>query len=147
MADEAANNFKVSAVGGAGSAGQPAQYMSGGAYGEGQENMDLQTAAKMNKSGVQIPKGVGQNAPTMNMGESVTPLNAFTTEPDVHPANGAALGPGQGPEALASTGMLDMQNNEDMMKLKAVLPIYKAYAETPNATNAFRNFTRWVDSQ
>jgi len=147
MADEAANNFKISAVGGAGSAGQPAQYMSGGAYGEGQENMDLQTAAKMNKSGVQIPKGVGQNAPTMNMGEGVTPLNAFTTEPDVHPANGAALGPGQGPEALASTGMLDMQNNEDMMKLKAVLPIYKAYAETPNATNAFRNFTRWVDSQ
>ena len=147
MADKAAKNFEVSATGGAGSAGQPAQYMSGGAYGEGQENMDLQTAAKMNKSGVNIPKGVGQNAPTMNMGEGVTPLNAFTTEPDVHPANGAALGPGQGPEALASTGMLDMQNNEDMMKLKAVLPIYKAYAETPGATNAFRNFTRWLDSQ
>ncbi len=147
MADKAANNFKVSAVGGAGSAGQPAQYMSGGAYGEGQENMELQTAAKMNKSGVNIPKGVGQNAPSMGMGEAVTPLNAFTTEPDVHPANGAALGPGQGPEALASTGMLDMQNNQDMMKLKAVLPIYKTYAETPGATNAFRNFTRWLDSQ
>jgi hypothetical protein len=43
--------------------------------------------------------------------------------------------------------MLDMQNNEDMMKLKAVLPIYKNHAETPNATNSFRNFTRWLDSQ
>jgi len=148
MADEAANNFKVSAVGGAGSAGQPAQYMSNDYERTGDAgNMELQTSAKMNKSGVNIPKGIGQNAPTMNMGEGVTPLNAFTTEPDVHPANGAALGPGQGPEALASTGMLDMQNNEDMMKLKAVLPIYKTYAETPGATNAFRNFTRWLDSQ
>lgn len=146
MAEKAESNFKVSATGGAGTTGQPATYMAGGDFGDG-GNMELQTSAMMNKSGVELPKGIGQNSPTMGMSDNVTPLDSFTSEPDVHPANGAALGPGQGPEALASTGMLDMQNNQDMMKLKAVLPIYKQYAETPNATNSFRNFTRWLDSQ
>ena len=84
---------------------------------------------------------------SLRAGGEVVPLNTFTQNLDEHPANGAALGPGAGPEALASTAMLEMQNNEDLVKLKAVLPIYKAYAESPNASNAFRNFTRWVDAQ
>ena len=147
MAEEAASNFKVSAVGGAGSAGQPAQYMSNNYEKTGDAgNMELQTSAKINKSGVQLPKGVGKNAPVMSSDE-VTPLSAFTTEPDVPVANGAVLGDGQGPEALASTTMLDMQNDEDMVKLKAILPILKARAETPYSTNALNNFVRWVDSQ
>jgi hypothetical protein len=147
MAQEASKNFGVSATGGAGSAGQPAQYMAGGAYGEGQENMELQTAAKMNKSGVSLPQGRSGGAPTMSAGAAPTPLTAPTERPDEHPATGAAYGPGGGPEMLASTGMLEAQNNEDIKKLKAFLPIYARHAESPDATNASRNFYRWLSSQ
>ena len=125
--------------------GQAARYAAG--IENAQDFLELQTQAPMSKSGVTTPKGIGQKAPVMNMGDEVTPLSAFTQNMDEHPATGAAMGPGAGPEVLASTSMLDMQNNEDMMKLKAVLPIYKAYAESPYATNSFRNFTRWVDAQ
>jgi hypothetical protein len=144
MADKANENFKVSATGGAGSAGQPAQYATG--IDRAQDFMELQTSAKLNKSGVELPRGVGKNAPVMST-EDVVPLGAFTQNLDEHPATGAAYGPGGGSEMLASNAMLDMQNDEDYKKFKAVLPIYKAYAESPYASNAFRNFTRWADSQ
>ena len=145
MAEKAENNFQVSAVGGAGASGQAAMDAPG--IDRAQDFMELQTSAKMNESGVKIPKGVGGKAPVMNMGGEVTPLDAFTQLPDEPGSNGAALGLGAGPEALASTAMLDMQNDEDYRKFKAVLPIYKAYAESPNASNSFRNFTRWADAQ
>jgi hypothetical protein len=147
MAQEANKNFGVSATGGAGSAGQPAQYMAGGAYGEGQENMELQTAAKMNKSGVTLPQGRSGGAPTMNAGAAITPLTAFTERPDEPGSTGAAMGNGGGPELLASTAMLEAQNNEDIQKLKAFLPIYAKHAESPEATNASRNFYRWLSAQ
>jgi hypothetical protein len=136
---------------GAGSArtdGQAARYAAG--IENAQDFLELQTQAPMNKSGVTTPKGVGQNAPTMNnlrAGGEVTPLDAFTQFPDEPGSNGALYGDGAGPEALASTAMLDMQNDEDYKKFKAVLPIYKAYAESPYASNSFRNFTRWADAQ
>lgn len=145
MATEASKNFQVSAVGGAGSAGQPAQYMAGGAYGEGKENMELQTAAKMNKSGVDIPQTRAGGAPTAVA--NIVPLTAASERPDEHPATGAALGPGAGPEILSSPAMLEAQNNEDLQKLQAFLPVYARIAESPNATNATRNFYRWLRAQ
>lgn len=146
MADEAAKNFEVSATGGAGSAGQPAQYMSGGAYGEGQENMDLQTSAKMNKSGVEVPANIGSGAINAAM-QDVVPLDAPTQRPYEPVTNGAVLGDGAGPEALASNSMLDIQNSQDLAKLAAYLPIYARIAESPEATNSTRNFYRWLRTQ
>jgi hypothetical protein len=145
MAKTASSNFTVSATGGAGSAGQPAQYMAGGAYGEGQENMELQTAAKMNKSGVDIP--VTRGSMPMSMREDVIPLDAKTRRPDEPVSTGAALGAGAGPEALQSSMMLAAQNNEDIAKLAALLPIYQQIAESPTASNATRNYVRWMQSQ
>lgn len=146
MAQAASSNFQVSATGGAGSKGQPAQYMAGGAYGEGKENMELQTAATMSKSGVDIPTGRGGGAPVIP-GEPVVPLSARTNRPDEHPATGAAMGPGAGPEALQSTMMLAAQNNQDIQKLAALLPMYQRIAESPQATNSTRNYVRWLESQ
>ena len=146
MAEAASSNFTVSATGGAGSAGQPAQYMAGGAYGEGKENMELQTAAKINKSGVNVPVGRGGGAP-ISQGEEIIPLDAKTRRPDEPVSHGAALGDGAGNEALQSTMMLAAQNNEDIAKLAALLPVYQQIAESPNASNATRNYVRWVQSQ
>jgi hypothetical protein len=144
MAEKAESNFEVSATGGAGTSGQAAMQATG--IDRAYDFMDIQTSAKMNKSGVQLPKGVGKNAPVMS-GDEVTPLGAPTAEPNVPVSNGAVYGDGQGPEALASTAMLDMQNNEDMLKLKAMLPILKRRAESPDSTNSLNNFVRWVDAQ
>jgi hypothetical protein len=148
MAEEASKNFEVSAVGGAGSAGQPAQYMSSDfERTDDAGNMELQTAAKMNKSGVSLPQGRSGGASVMSAGAGVTPLTAFTERPDEAGSTGAAMGDGGGPELLASTGMLEAQNNEDIQKLKAFIPVYAKYAESPQATNSGRNFLRWLSSQ
>ena len=147
MAIAANKNFEVSATGGAGSAGQPAQYMSNDYERTGDAgNMELQTSAKINKSGVSLPQGVSGGAPVMS-GFQGTPLTAPTERPDEHPSTGAAMGNTPGPEMLASTAMLEAQGSEDIQKLKALLPMYAKAAESPTATNSFRNFYRWLSAQ
>lgn len=141
MATQASKNFKVSATGGAGSAGQPAQYVAG--VDSAQDFQELESSAKMNKSGVSLPQGRSGGAPVMPV-QDVVPLNAPTQRPDEHPATGGALGPGPGLESLPSSMMLQAQNNEDVAKLAAFLPIYAQIAESPNATNSTRNFYRYL---
>lgn len=146
MATEAAKNFQVSATGGAGSAGQASQYAAG--IDRAQDFMELQSSAKMNKSGVSLPQGRSGGAPTMNMAtEKRVPLDAPTQRPDEPVTTGAAMGPGAGPEILASTAGLAAQSDEDMAKLAALLPIYARIAEMPSASNATRNYYRWLRSQ
>jgi pyocin large subunit-like protein len=57
------------------------------------------------------------------------------------------MGPGAGPEILASTAGLAAQSDEDMAKLATLLPIYARIAEMPGASNATRNYYRWLRSQ
>ena len=142
MAEPAATNFAVSATGGAGSAGQPAQYMPGEQYGEGGELFDVQTAATMNKSGVVIPKTAKKfSIPGM---EDITPLDADTQYPN-EPVD---MGTRPGTESmLAAPSMLNAQNDEDIAKLAALLPVYQKIAESPRATNAMRNYYRYIRSK
>jgi len=144
MAQPASKNFKVSATGGAGSAGQPAQYVAG--IDSAQDFQELESSAKMNKSGPTLPQGRSGGAPVMPMQE-ITQMNAPTERPDEHPATGAAMGPGAGPEVLPSTMMMAAQNNQDIAKLAALLPTYQRIAESPQATNSTRNYVRWLESQ
>jgi hypothetical protein len=143
------NKFGVSATGGAGSAkGQPIRYTSGGNYGEGQENLAMQEAAPMSASGVNLPQGRGGGAPVMPAAKPVVGLNEPTQYPDEPVTTGIAGNtPGAGKEVLAAPSMLAAQSSEDVAKLQALLPVYRAIAESPNATNATRNFYRWLRSQ
>ena len=146
MAVEAAKNFQVSATGGAGTAGQPAQYAAG--IDRAQDFMELQSSAKMNESGVTLPQGRSGGAPVMNMGaEKRVTLNELKGAPDEITSEGAALGPGAGMEVLASTAGLAAQSDEDMARLAALLPVYARIAEQPGASNAARNYYRWLRSQ
>lgn len=141
------NKFGISATGGAGSKdGQPLRYTSGGNYGEGQENLAIQAAAPMSESGVNLPQGRGGGAPTMPM-KPLVGLNEPTQYPEEPITTGINDGLGAGKEVLAAPSMLEAQSSEDVAKLKALLPIYAAIAESPNATNATRNFYRWLRSQ
>jgi hypothetical protein len=144
------NNYGVSATGGAGSAGkQPTRYTAG--MDNAGEYQAIQSAEPLAKSGVSLPTGSGgAGAPVMPMtgvSDNVVPLSAPTQRPDEPVTAGAAMGPGPGPEAMSAPTMLSMQNNQDLAKMAAYLPIYQQIAEQPHATNAMRNFVRWMQSQ
>jgi hypothetical protein len=146
MALPANQNFQVSATGGAGTSGQAANYVAG--IDNAQDFQELQSSAKMNKSGVSLPQGRSGGAPVMNMSaEKRVPLSELKGNPGELTSEGAAMGPGAGMEVLASTAGLAAQSDEDMAKLATLLPIYARIAEMPGASNATRNYYRWLRSQ
>jgi hypothetical protein len=92
------NPANVSATGGAGQSGtQPARYISGMAYGEGQATMQQQQSAPM--AGPNAPSASSAN-PMGEMLPSLTPLSAPTERPDEPITTGMDFGPGAGSEAL-----------------------------------------------
>lgn len=85
------NPANVSATGGAGQSGtQPARYIAGLPYGEGQATMQQQMSAPM----------AGPNAPTAPMLPSITPLTAPTERPAEPLTAGMDFGAGPGSEVL-----------------------------------------------
>jgi hypothetical protein len=147
MALPANQNFEVSATGGAGTSGQPANYVAG--IDRAQDFMEMQSSAKMNKSGVSLPQGRSGGSPVMDMGaEKRVALSELKgTDPDAVTTGAAMDATTAGPEVLASTAGLAAQTDEDMAKLAALLPIYARIAEMPGASNATRNYYRWLRSQ
>jgi hypothetical protein len=146
MAIKKENNFQVSATGGAGTNGQPARYAAG--IDNAQDFYDVQTAANM----------AGENPankPTMSMQggmpkldvSGIVPLDAPTQYPEEGVDTGGALGPNAGEEVMAAPAMLKAQNNQDVAQLAAYLPFYAKIAEMPQASNAMRNWYRYVRSQ
>jgi len=89
------NPANVSATGGAGQSGtQPARYIPGLPYGQGQATMNQQTSAPM--AGSPIP------APMAPMGGSpITALTEPTQRPDEPLTAGMDFGPGPGSEILS----------------------------------------------
>jgi hypothetical protein len=148
MAESKETNMKVSGTGGAGTDGQPARYISGGEYGEGKENLELQTASKLNKSGVDVnAPSVGAIRSALSQNQDIVPLGAFTNNPDEPVSAGAAMGDGPDSSALSSSLMLNAQNDQDITKLVAHLPVYRQIAEGPNSSAAFKNWVRWLGTQ
>jgi hypothetical protein len=90
------NPANVSATGGAGQSGtQPARYISGMPYGEGQATMNQQMSAPM--AG---PNQSAASSPLDAMMAPVTPLTAPTERPDEPITAGMDFGAGPGSEAL-----------------------------------------------
>lgn len=131
--------------------GQPARYVSGMNYGEGQDFYDLQTQAPMaSTEGAPSPASIplNQGAALANYSNEALPLDAPTQYPNEPVTTGIGGNTdGAGPEILASPGIVAAQNNEDVARLAALLPIYARIAESPNASNAMRNFYRYLRSQ
>jgi hypothetical protein len=90
------NPANISAVGGAGQSGtQPARYISGMPYGQGQEMMTQQQSAPM--AG---PNQAEASSPLDAMMAPVTPLTAPTERPAEPLTAGMDFGAGPGSEAL-----------------------------------------------
>lgn len=73
-------------------------------------------------------------------GANVTGLGEPTAQPDTPVTDGAALGPGAGPEALSSTP------GPSQDKLKAWLPALQYMADTGDSDSA-RNLVRQIQAQ
>jgi hypothetical protein len=139
------NNYAVSATGGSGNAGtQGAKAMTGGEYGDNQAMMELQTSAAMNASPTMPSspsQGRSQRAPS---GQSLTQLDAPTERPDEPMTTGIDMGDGAGSEVMYSNE--STLNTEDRQRMVDALPTLAILAESPSASNAFRNYVRYLRS-
>jgi hypothetical protein len=108
------NPANVSATGGAGQSGtQPARYMSGLAYGQGQAQMQQQTSAPMAGN----PVAAAQPMATRSQATPIVPLDAPTERPDVPITNGIDEGPGAGSEALTLPAMVPQAQPDSSARL------------------------------
>lgn len=118
---------------------QPMRVPTGGTYGQAQQMQQIQQGAPMGASGggdaaggmlqgLAIPEGPGAHAPSQ--------------QPDVPVTDGAALGPGAGPEALG----LQSQPDEDLARLVQYLPVFEHLANQPGSSKAARNLVRELKS-
>jgi hypothetical protein len=147
MAEPRERNFQVSATGGAGTNGQPARYAAG--IDNAQDFYDVQTAAPMaGRNPANKPQApmVERPAPRMPL-NGIVPLDAPTQYPEEGVDTGGMLGPNAGEEVMAAPAMLRAQNDQDVAQLAAYLPFYAKIAEMPQASNAFRNWYRYIRSQ
>ena len=124
------NPANISANGGNGQSGtQSAKYYSGLPYGQGQATMAQQQAMPM----------AGNPTPSMQLPEAL-PINAPTTQPNTPITDGAQLGAGAGTEALNLPKEQD--NDVEKQRLLSYLPALEAAAQSPNSSQAFRNYVR-----
>lgn len=118
---------------------QPVRPVTGLPYGAGQDLQRTQAAAPMSASpGGNAPAagalgGGGAGAPPQR-----TPFGAPSTQPGVPVTDGAAGGPGAGPEALG----IPNQASQDQQELLRYLPVYQHMANVPGSPAAARNLVR-----
>ena len=139
------NNYAVSATGGSGNGGtQPAKAMTGGQYGENKDMQELQTSAPMAASptfAATPSMGRPMSAPT---GQQIVPLDAPTQRPDEPVTTGIDVGAGPGSEVMYAKDQT--LATEDRQRMITALPTLSLLAESPSASNAFRNYVRYLRS-
>lgn len=125
----------ISATGGNGQSGQQAmRYYSGGTYGEGKALMEQQAGAALAEAPTFTPTEPIRNLP------QATPLTAPTERPEEPVTTGIPIGPGAGREALNLPSNQD--SDTDRQRLISYLPALEAAAQSPNSSQAFRNYVR-----
>lgn len=126
---------------------QPARWISGGQYGEGKENMDLQTSAPMNEAVSTPPMATGPanlNGPAapsgpIRAGSSAIPLFAPTERPDEPVTAGASVGPGYTP--------VRSQNADRLSTILPYLPMLQEATTWPDAPDTFKALVRYLQGQ
>ena len=102
---------------------QAAQYIPGGAYGEGQELMSLQTAPGVNLAASEMSAGqMGAVANTMPMRKPTLNLTDPNPNKDVPITDGASFGPGRGPEALPTAPVAIDETAQLILSLAELYP-------------------------
>lgn len=127
------NPANVNPMGGNGQSGRD---YTGFAYGENKAINEQQASAPM--AAATTPSFTPTN-PVRNLPQA-TPITAPTQRPDEPVTTGSPTGPGAGTEALMLPSQQD--TDEDRARLISYLPALEAAAQSPNSTQAFRNYVR-----
>lgn len=118
--------------------GQPARYVPGLAYGDGQALLNAQQSAPMAQS-----QGPSRADAANLLTQTAQPITAPTQYPNEPFTTGAPVGAGAGPEVLASGGA----TGPTRAKLMASLPPLMRMAEQPDASPELRALVRYLRSQ
>ena len=119
--------------------GQPARWVPGQAYGDGQALLNVQQSAPMAQAGSSPSPADVSNLLT----QTAQPITAPTQYPSEPFTTGAPVGEGPGPEVLASGGA----TGPTRTKLMASLPPLMRMAEQPDASPELRALVRYLRSQ
>lgn len=115
---------------------QPARYIAGLPYGEGQATMDLQRSAPM--AGGNVPQAPTGTAPG---GPPIAPMPEFgapTERPQEPVTAGSPFGPGPGPSTIPRAG------DDPRLQLRAALPSLLRLADLPTTSPVTRNAIRYL---
>lgn len=113
------NPANISATGGDGQSGtQPARYISGMAYGEGQATMQQQQGAPM--AGTSAPKASAPSLAALTQGPAITPLGAPTSRPNEPITQGSPMGPGAGPDILNLPAAVPQELDDSVAAMQAL---------------------------
>lgn len=109
-------------------------------YGEGVETQAIKSAAPLAKT--PDPRGATGTAVKQAASQApVTPLFAPTERPNEPVTAGIAMGPGGGPEILG-VNQPTVDTDADKQRMLSYLPALEAIAQSPNSSQAFRNYVR-----
>jgi len=107
-------------------------------YGSGVENAANKAGAPLAKT----PDVRATSRSEMGMAPSqVTPLYAPSERPGEPITSGIAMGEGPGPEVLGINAP-NIDTDSDLQRLVSYLPAFEVMAQSPNSTQAFRNYVR-----
>ena len=103
---------------------QAAQYIPGGAYGEGQELMAMQTAPGVNLAASEVSAAQMGAVAGAGMPKPKPTLNLADPNPnrDIPITDGASFGPGRGPEALPTPPQAVDQTAQLILSLASLYP-------------------------
>jgi len=130
------NPANISATGGDGQSGkQPAQYISGLPYGQGQETMQQQLAAPMARGATPQMGGMGMNLPTL-LDETMRP-----SEPT---SAGVDFGAGGGSEMLPQSLAQDQRPIENKAIVEKYLPALMQAGRSVDAPDSYKQFLSYL---
>jgi hypothetical protein len=138
------NPANVSATGGAGQSGQPARYISGLPYGQGQETMAQQTSAPMSAAPSPAePSGDMAGG----LGMQLRGLFDETQRPNEYISDGVDGTRGAGSEALPPVLASDQRPIENTALVQKYLPALMNAAKSPDAPDSYKKFLSYLMDQ
>lgn len=128
---------------------QAIRYASGMPYGEGQDFLDIQSSAPMEKATSAKPMSPGAVAEATQapQGGGIVPLDAPTQMPDQPVTYGADGGVGPGMEALGLKPPVDPRQEETNALIARYLPDLQAATNMPGVPDSYRRFVGYLARQ
>ena len=144
------NPANISATGGNGQSGratQPAKYIAGFPYGEGQATLDQQRGAPMAGKAAKVvkPKVSAKLTPMPEMTSILSP----TERPNEAPEVGMPFGAGPGPAEVGlnvASGQPESPRKQDLQRLTNYLPIIETAANQEGAPATLSTFVKYLRS-